>query len=376
MDFQLNPEQALLLDSVQRFAREHYDFSARGQLLESDDGFSRDHWARFAELGWLGVAIPEEVGGLGWNMVDIALILEAFGGALVLEPFLSTTVLGAQLLLGGSGSTRDTLLPRIPTGDVLLALAAYETAGRFNPQVVATSATADANSWIINGGKCLVFDGGSADWLVVSARLKGLVDDPQGIGLFLVPAEAPGLTLRRYRTIDGLRAADFQFSNVRVTTTQMLAPPGATWNLLDKALDYARVGLCAEAVGVMDRALELAVDYIKVRQQFGQPLANFQVMQHRCADMFVAVDQARSMVYQALSALEADDESRRWAVSACKVKIADAGQFVGGEAVHLHGGNGITDEYSVGHYLRRLMLIEKTYGDTEYHLSRCVENAT
>ncbi|MGE0387768.1 MAG: acyl-CoA dehydrogenase family protein [Gammaproteobacteria bacterium] len=375
MDFQPNEEQRLLVDSVQRFVREQYAFTARRRLLDTPEGFDPGHWRTFADNGWLAVGVPESAGGLGGSMAEIALVLETFGSALVLEPYLSTVVLGARLLAGGSGATRDEVLARIATGDARVALAAHEPAGRFDPAFVSTHAGFGTAGWTIDGAKCLVHDGAAAHWLVVSARVRGATDDPDGIGLFLIPSDAPGVALRPYRTLDGRRAADITLDGVRVPPEQVLAEPGAAWPLLEDGLDHACVGLCAEAVGAMDRALALAADYIKTRRQFGQPLAAFQVLQHRCADMFVALDQARSMLYQAIGALDADARARRWAVSAAKVSIGQAGGFVGGEAVHLHGGNGMTDEYEVGHYLRRLMLIEKTYGDIEHHVSRCMAHA-
>lgn len=375
MDFDLTQEQRLMLDSARRFVRERYDFAVRRELLAASEPTICAHWSEFAELGWLAMAVPEEFGGFDACMTDMALVLETFGNALVLEPYLSTAVLGTHLLRGGHGDRRKELLTGIATGEVRLALAAHEPAGRFDPAHTATTAEPKDGGWVLNGRKPLVLDGAAAHWFVVSARVGGAIDDPRGLALFLVPAEAAGLTVQSYRTMDGLGAADVQLVDVRLDGDALLADGDGGWELLDLALDYARVGLCAEAVGAMDQALRLAVGYIKERRQFGQPLANFQVLQHRCADMFIHADQSRSLLYQALATLDATPSERRWAVSACKVKTGEAGRFVGGEAVHLHGGNGMTDEYPVGHYLRRLLLIEKTYGDTEFHVSRCVANS-
>jgi alkylation response protein AidB-like acyl-CoA dehydrogenase len=372
MDFRLTEDQQLLDDSVRRFVREEYGFAQRKTLLATDEGFSRAHWRRFAELGWLGIAVAEAKGGFGAGLVEQSILLEGFGRGLVLEPYLPTAVLATRLLAASGSAVADEVLQRICAGDAIIALAAHEPGARFELSRVHVRARQTPEGYVLEGTKVLALGGASATHFLVTARLHGESDDPNGMGLFLV--DAADALLYRYRTIDGQRATDVSLQQVLLGQERLLLDPASAWEALDEALDRAVLGLCAEAIGCMEAAMEITIEYIKQRNQFGRPLAEFQVLQHRCADMFIHIDATRSLLYRALGTIDGSVRERRRAVSMCKVRVAEAGKVVGGDAVHLHGGNGMTDEYAVGHYLRRLTLIEKSYGDTEHHLERCLAN--
>ena len=357
MDFSLSDEQAMLKDSVTRFVGDQHGFEQARAHAASADGFSRADWASFAELGWLMLMIPEDQGGIGGRLEDAAILMEGFGRGLVAAPYVSTAVVAVGLLVRAGGA--DALLARVAAGEALVALATEEGRSRYDLSRVETEARATGSGFTLSGAKIVVSDGASADHFIVSAQLSGKV------ALFLVPAVASGLEVRRYRTIDGRRACDLALADVPATLLV-----GDAAEALARAVDDASLLLAAEAIGCMETAIELAADYLKVRQQFGRPLAKFQVLTHRIADMFVKLENARSMLLRGLAAADAPGKMRAAAVSATMVTIIQAGEFVCGQAIQLHGGIGMAEENAVGHYYKRLRAIGRTYGDLEFHRQR------
>jgi alkylation response protein AidB-like acyl-CoA dehydrogenase len=372
MDFDLTQEQRMLGDTVQRFVVQEYAFEARGRILRSEEGWSREVWAKLAEMGLLGLQVPEEHGGIGAGAVEILLVMTAFGRGLLLEPYLPSAVLATALLRDlGSAEQRKAILPALAAGDRIAVPAHGEEGSRYELERVATSARRDGDGWVLRGRKAVVAHGPAADLLLVSARTSGAVADAAGISLFLVERGAPGLSLRPYRTLDGQRAADVTLDGVRVPRASLLGPEGGALDPLSAAFDLGVAALCAEAVGALQAIFDATVEYAKTRKQFGVPIGKFQALQHRMAEMLMHVEQARSMsTLAAIRSTDPDARARRRAVSAAKVVIGDACRRVGQEAVQLHGGMGMTDELAVSHWFRRLAAIELSLGDTAHHLER------
>ena len=371
MDFNFTEEQQLIQESVERFIQDEYDFDTRRKLAASDDGFSRDNWATFAELGWLGVRFPEEAGGFGGGPVETMIVMEAFGKGLVTEPYLPTVVLAGGLVARhGSDAQKADILPRIIDGSLMMALAFAEPRSRFNLADVATTAAADGDGFALSGHKAVVFGAAAAGKLIVSARTGGDARDGDGVTLFAVDTDADGLTRRDYRTVDGLRASEVLLDGVKVGADAVIGPVGGGLPLLEEAIDHGTVAVCAEAVGAMKVLHDATHEYLKTRQQFGQPIGRFQVLQHRMVDMFIHYEEAKSMALMATLKIGEPAEARARAVSAAKVQIGRSARFVGQESVQLHGGMGMTDELNVGSYFKRLTMIETLFGNTDYHLNK------
>jgi alkylation response protein AidB-like acyl-CoA dehydrogenase len=372
MDLSWSSEQQLLRDSVERWVAQDYAFETRRKLAASELGFSRDNWRQFAELGWLGAALPEAVGGSGGSAVETLIVMEAFGRGLVVEPYLATVVLGAGLIDdAGSAAQRDALLGPLVEGKLLLGFAYAEPTSRYEPFNVETRAEKRGNGFELSGHKSVVLNGGEADRLIVSVRDGGGARDPGGISLFLVDPKAKGMRLKSYPTVDGWRAADLWLDQVAVSAEDAIGPLGGALPVIERALDRGIAAVAAEAVGAMAVLHDTTLDYLKTREQFGVKLASFQVLQHRLVDMFIHCEEARSMALKA--ALEvggADPAARTRALSAVKVQIGKAARFVGQQAIQLHGGMGMTNEYKVGHYFKRLSTIDTLFGDVDYHLER------
>lgn len=377
MDFSLSDTQQMLRDTAERLVRERYGFEERKRILAGPGGFSRDLWATYAELGLLGIEVAEEQGGIGGSFQDLAIVLEAFGRGLVVEPFIPTVVLGAGLVnAAGSDAQKADILPRVVGGEAYLAFAHGEPKSRYTLAHVATTATADRDGFSLAGDKAVVLGGDVADLFIVSARTAGKAGDTDGLSLFLVPKDAPGLTVRGYPTVDGTRAAEVSLRGVSVGRDALLGPEGGAYPLIAQALDRGAAALCAEAVGVMTALNELTLDYLKTRTQFGVPIGSFQVLQHHMADMFIAQEQAKSMTI--LAAARADSggaTARARAISAAKVQVGKSARFIGQQAVQMHGGIGITEEYVAGHYFKRLTTIDRTFGDVDFHLTRFATTA-
>ena len=377
MDFRYTEEQLAMRDTVQRFVARSYDFERRRALARSELGYSAEAWAQYAELGLLGLPFPEAHGGLGGGGVDVMVVMEQVGRGLLLEPYLSTVVLCGGLLRDfGSQAQQQALLPRIASGKLKLALAAYEASGRYDLSHVAATATAAGGGWHLSGRKAVVLDAPSADCFLVSARETGGLTDAEGIGVFLVPRAAPGLQVLPYATQSGARAADLQLSQVWVDAQGALGEPGTGLAALQRSTDAAVAALCAEAAGIVAALNEATLAYLKSRKQFGVPIGAFQALQHRMADMYIAEEQIRSMaIIAAVHADVAEAAQRRRAVSAAKAYIGQAARFVGQQAVQLHGAMGVVDDFIVSHYFKRLTMIDMTLGDADFHLARFADSA-
>jgi len=372
MDFSFSEEQSMLQDSVQRFVQDGYEFESRQKLIRSDEGFSRDNWSSFAELGWLALPFSEDNGGFGGTAVETMIMMEEFGKGLVVEPYVSTVIMAGSIIeAGGSAEQKEGLLAEIMAGTKLAALAYVEPQARFNLADVTTSAAAEGDGYTINGFKGVVMGGPSADVLVVPARTSGDQRDENGITLFLLDAGSDGISRRDYPTIDGGRASEITLDKVSVPASAVLGEVGGGHSLLEAGINNGILAVCAEAVGAMEVLYKTTVEYCKTREQFGQPIGKFQVLQHRMVDMFMEHEQAKSLLYMAAIRMSEDDEEEaRRAVSALKVQVGKGGRFVGQNAIQLHGGMGMTDELNVGHYFKRLTAIETLFGNVDHHLKK------
>jgi pimeloyl-CoA dehydrogenase small subunit len=375
MDFDLSEEQRLLKESVDGLLTDSYDFDARKKYMKEKGGWSKAVWGKLAEQGLLGLPFAEADGGFGAGGVETMIVMEALGKALVLEPYLATVVIGGGFLRhGGTDAQKAAHVPGIIDGSKTFAFAQLEKNSRYDLHDVATTAKKKGEAYVIDGEKFVVLNGENADTLVVTARTKGERRDRSGVGVFLVPANAKGVTKKSYPTQDGLHAADITFTGVEVDGSAAIGNPEDGLALIERVVDEARTALCAEAVGLMDESLKTTVEYIKTRKQFGVAIGTFQSLQHRASDMFVAVEQARSMSMFATMASEFDDaKERAKAVAAAKVQIGKSAKFVGQQSIQLHGGIGMTQEAKIGHYFKRLTMIENTFGDTDYHLRRVTD---
>ena len=372
MNFSLDEGQQLLKDSVERFVRETCSLDRRRALVESAPGYSERSWQRMAELGWLGAGVPESHGGTGGGPVETMVLMEAFGSGLVVEPYLPSVVLGGNLVAAaGSEAQKRALLPALVAGELKLAFAWVEMQSGFDLFDVETTAVRRDGGYVIDGTKSVVLGAATADRLIVSARSRGTSRDRDGIGLFILDREAGGVTLRDYRTVDGLRAAEVTFEAVAVGEAAVLGDPHDALPVIEAVAERAIAALCAEAVGVMDVIVRDTAEYLKTRRQFGRPIGAFQVPQHQFVDMLTASEEARSMMYLATLRLgERDARARAKAVSGAKHLIGRHGRAVGERAIQLHGGMGMTDEMAVGHYFKRLTMIDVMFGDAAYHLKR------
>ncbi|WP_160121540.1 acyl-CoA dehydrogenase family protein [Rhodovarius lipocyclicus] len=368
MDFDLTEDQSLLVDSVRKLLSDKYGFEQRKAYMASERGWSPELWAAFADIGVLGLPFAEEDGGFGAGLTDTCLIAEQFGRSLVVEPWFSTVVIGgAALRHGGSAALRQELVPLIAAGEVRLALAQQERQSRYDLFDVATTAKKSGSGWVISGNKGMVIHGDSATHLIVSARVAGGQRDKAGIGLFVVEAGAPGVTIRGFRTVDGQRAAEIILDNA--PAAHVLGDAEAGLPVLEKVAAESIAALAFEAVGCMDVAHAMTLDYMKTREQFGRPIGSFQALQHRAADMLVAIEQARSMSFYAVQAAEeTDPDERRRGISAVKVQIGRASRLVGQQSIQLHGGIAMTMEYACGHYFKRLTVNDGLFGNADFHL--------
>jgi pimeloyl-CoA dehydrogenase small subunit len=372
MDFDFTEEQRLLRDSVTRLLADHYTFEQRKTHLAEPDGWSRALWVQYAELGLLGLPFAEEHGGFGGGAVEIMLVMEAFGRALALEPYLATVVLaGAALRLAGSEKQQAVLVPQIAGGELLIAFAHGERQARYDLADVLTKAAPKAGGWVLDGAKSVVSHGDSAQTLIVSARTAGARDDRTGITLFLVDANANGIARRAYALRDGSRAAEITLSGVELGPDAVLGEVGGGFPVIERVAEAGIAATAAEAVGAMEAMQAMTLEYLKTRTQFGRPIGDNQALQHRATEMYVSLEQARSLaMLAAMMVDEADAAERARNIATAKVGVGQAARFVSQNAVQLHGGIGMTEEYAVGHYFRRCMVIEHTFGDTAHHLSR------
>ena len=372
MDFEYSDEQRLFSETLRKFLNTGYGFDARAKIISSSAGFSEDVWAAMAEMGILGVPFDAEHGGFGGNTVDMMVVMEALGEALVVEPYLATVGLGGRFIArGGTAAQQKQILPSLIAGKTKMAFAQTEPGARYELARVSARATPSGDGWVLEGDKRAVLHGGCADLLVVSARTGGAEGDARGISVFLVERRAPGVTVSEYRGLDNLRLADVRLSGVRVARAGLLGAEGGGWSLIEEVVDYATALVCAEAVGAIKYAHDATLDYLKTRRQFGVPIGSFQALQHRMVDILIAYEQARSIACLACVKVEtADGAEHRRIVSAAKIKIADAARHVSQEAVQLHGGMGMTEELKISHTFRRLTTIAQAFGDADHHLAR------
>ncbi len=372
MNFELSDEQKLIQESVARFIQDNYELEKRRKLAEQDPGFSREYWSTMAELGWLALPFAEEHGGFGGNQIDTMVVMEQFGKGLVLEPYLASVVMGGGAVKrGASKDLAAAILPAVIDGRRQLALAYAEPQSRFDLHDVVTMAKQDGDGYLLNGHKSMVLHGATADQIVISARTSGGQIDTGGISLFLVDADAEGIERDGFPTVDGLRACELTLSNVRVGADRLLGREGKGYEILEAVANDAILALAAEAVGAMERLYKDTVAYTQERVQFDHPLAEFQVLQHRMVDMFMEYEQTKSMLYRAtLETAQGDMDTARRTVHALKHLVGRNGIFIGESAVQLHGGMGMTEELAIGHYFKRLLVIDSQFGNADYHLEK------
>ena len=376
MDFSFTEEQNLLRNSVQKFVQNDYSFEARRAIIKSESGWKRENWAKMAEMGLLAAPFTEEQGGLGGGPIETMIIMEEFGRGLVVEPFLGTVVLGGGFLRhGGSKAQQDQYIPGIAEGKRVLAFAFAEPQGRYNLADLSVSAKKSGAGYTLNGHKAVVIGGPWADTLIVTARTAGGQRDAKGVTVLVVDKKAKGVSCRDYPTVDGLRASEVTFENVALGADAVVGQVDNGLALIERVVDEGIAALSAESVGAMKVLNDATVEYCKTRKQFGVPIGKFQVLQHRMVDMFMSYEQSVSITYMVTLKLTAGDDERRKAASAAKVQIGKAGRFVGQQAVQLHGGMGMTDELNVGHYFKRLTMIDTMFGNVDHHLKRYADAA-
>lgn len=370
MDFDLNDDQVMLRESAARFLKSEYTAERRMKAIHSSHGHDKEMWGRFAEFGWLGLPLSEDVGGLGGSPVDLMVLMECFGEALVVEPYLGSIILAGRLLdAAGSGDQRQRLLPDVVAGKKTLALAFAEPESRFSLNVVRTVAKQDGDGFVITGRKAMVLNGAAADHMLVLTRTEGDIEDRNGLSLFLVDAAA-GATTLEYRNVDGTGAADIIFDNLRVGGDALVGKLGEALPHVEETIAFATLAVAARAVGSMDATNRITTDYLKTRKQFGAPIGSFQALQHRMVDMIMAFELAKSVVIAAAIKMQENADDRLKFISAAKYECGRAGKFIGKNAVQLHGGIGVSQEYVIGHYFKHLLADDILFGDSSYHAGR------
>ncbi len=371
MNFELSEEQKMIQQSVERFVQENYDLSNRIKISSEDPGFSKEYWSSMAELGWLGLVFSEEDGGFGGNQIDTLVLMEQFGKGLVLEPFLANVVLGGgSIKRGASKEIKDSIIPSLIDGSLQITLAYAEEQSRFDIEDVATAAREENSGFIINGKKSMVLNAESADKIVVVARTSGSQVDEEGITLFVVDADAEGIEKENFPTVDGLRASEIIFKDVKVESTSLIGEKDKGFSILQAVVNDAILALAAEAVGAMEVLYKDTVEYTQQREQFDHPLSDFQVLQHRMVDMFMEYEQCKSLLFRATMETVQDPSLSQRTVHALKHLIGKSGIFVGESAVQLHGGMGVTEELRIGHFFKRLLVIDSQFGNADFHLDK------
>ena len=370
MDFSFSEEQTLLRNTIQSFVQDNYDFDKRREIIQSEEGIKKENWQQFAELGLLGAPFSEEDGGMGFGSVETMIVAEEFGKGLVVEPYIQTVVTCGGFLRRSNPAQREKYIPGIISGEDIWAFAYAEPQGRYNLNDLTTTAILDGDEYTVNGYKCVVSGAPWANKLIVSVRTSGDQRDKEGISLLIIEKNSDGVSLRDYPTVDGSRASEITFENVKVSKDNLIGEEGKSADLLELVVDETIAAVCSEAVGAMAILNDATVEYCKTRKQFGQPIGKFQVLQHRMVDMFMQYEQSVSMTYMVNLKLEEDYPERRKAASGAKVQIAKAAKFIGQSAVQLHGGMGMTDELNVGHYFKRLSMIENVFGNIDHHLKQ------
>ncbi len=375
MDFSFNEEQTLLRNTIQSFIQDNYDFDKRTEIVKSEEGMKIENWKLFSDLGLLGLPFSEDDGGLGFGPVELMIVAEEFGKGLVVEPYIQTIVTCGGFLKRASEKQRHENIPKIISGEDIWAFAYAEPQGRYNLNDLTTKASKEGDNYILNGYKCVV---SAAPWskkLIVSARTSGDQRDEEGISLFILDKDSSGISLRDYPTVDGSRASEIILEDVKVSSENLIGEEGKASELIEQVVDESIAAVCAEAIGAMSVLNEATVEYCKTRKQFGQPIGKFQVLQHRMVDMFMEYEQSVSMTYMVNLKLHEEYSERRKAASGAKVQICKAAKFIGQSAIQLHGGMGMTDELNVGHYFKRLSMIESLFGNIDHHLKKYASTA-
>ena len=373
MDFNFTEEQQMVRDGLSRLVREQYDWETRRKAIASGAGWRPEIWANLAELGILGMPFSEEDGGFGGGAVDAMIVMEEFGKGLVVEPFVPTVVCaGGFLKHAGTAAQKEEHIGGIVSGERVFAFAYAEPKGRYDYADLETTAKKDGSGWTLNGHKAVVFGAPWASHLVVTARTGGERRDRSGVSVFVLAKDTAGVTTRDYETVDGRRASEVYFENVALPAEALIGVEGEGLALIERVTDEAIAALCAEACGAMKVAHAMTVEYSRQRKQFGVPIGSFQVLQHRMVDMYTAYEQAVSLTYLATLRLGAEEVERKKAISAAKVGVGQAARLIGQEAVQIHGGNGVTDEYAIGHYFKRLTIFDSEFGNVDHHLKRHV----
>ena len=371
MNFEFSEEQKMIQQSVERFVQENYDLTNRVKISSEDPGYSQEYWTAMAELGWLGLAFSEEEGGFGGNQIDTLVLMEQFGKGLVLEPFLANIVLGGGAIKrGGSAAIKESILPNLIEGNLQVTLAYAEEQSRFDIEDDATAAREDGSNFIINGKKSMVLNAESADKIVVVTRTSGSQVDEDGISLFLVDATSKGIERENFPTVDGLRASEITFTDVEVPSNNLIGEKDKGFSILQAVVNDAILALSAEAVGAMEVLYKDTVEYTQQREQFDHPLSDFQVLQHRMVDMFMEYEQCKSLLLRATMETVQDPILAQRTVHALKHLIGKSGIFVGESAVQLHGGMGVTEELRIGHFFKRLLVIDSQFGNSDFHLDK------
>jgi alkylation response protein AidB-like acyl-CoA dehydrogenase len=373
VDFNFTEEQVMVRDGLSRLVREQYDWETRRKAIESDAGWRPEIWSQLAELGILGMPFSEDVGGFGGGAIDAMVVMEEFGKGLVVEPFVPTVVCaGGFLKHAGTDAQREDHLAAIIGGERVFAFAYAEPQGRYDYADLATTAKKDGAGYVLNGHKAVVIGAPWADHLIVTARTGGDRRDAEGVSVFIVDKSADGVVTRDYETVDGRRASEVYFENVALPAEALIGEEGAGLPLIERVTDEAIAAQCAEACGAMKVAHAMTLEYSKQRKQFGVPIGKFQVLQHRMVDMYTAYETSVSLTYLATLKLDTPERERKRHVSAAKVGVGQAARLIGQEAVQIHGGNGVTDEYAIGHYFKRLTIFDSEFGNVDHHMKRHV----
>ncbi len=371
MNFELSEEQKMIQQSVERFVQENYDLTNRVKISSEDPGYSKEYWGSMADLGWLGLAFDEEDGGFGGNQIDTLVLMEQFGKGLVLEPFLANIVLGGGIIKrAASPEIKESIIPSLMEGKLQITLAYAEEQSRFDIEDVATAAREEDGGFVINGKKSMVLSADSAFKIIVVTRTSGSQVDENGISLFIVDASSEGVEKQNFPTVDGLRASEITFEDVKVSSEALVGEKDKGFTILQAVVNDAILALSAEAVGAMEVLYKDTVEYTQQREQFDHALSDFQVLQHRMVDMFMEYEQCKSLLFRAtLETVEDPDHAQR-TVHALKHLIGKSGIFVGESAVQLHGGMGVTEELRIGHFFKRLLVIDSQFGNADFHLDK------
>ncbi len=371
MDLQLSDDQKLIKNSAEKFIRENYTFEYRNKFLNSNLSVNKEVWSEFSSLGWLGLPFEEEYGGFGGDAVDISVIMQSFGEGLVLEPYLSSILMGGKCIEAlGNKKQKEYYLKALIDGEIFLSFAYIEPKSRYDLSYVSTLAKKNNNGWVINGRKSLVLGAENSDYIVTTARVEGNVNDKKGIKLFIIPRDSKGLTFRNYRTVDGFKASDLTFSDTVISKQYELEYNSQNFNCIEKIIDFATIAICNECVGVMSSMYDQTLKYIKTREQFGRKIGQFQVIQHKAVEMFIKTEEMKSLACMINLNFQKDEYTRKKAISSAKIYVGTSGRNFGEEAIQLHGGMGVTQEMAISHYFKRLTAIDLSFGNADYHFDR------